>query len=71
MQIDLPVHEAPRDKEFLSTLAKRNPELGTLAQRYYLATDIGHSFELAEQIARHTIGVTGFFEWESELEDVT
>ena len=61
----------PREKAFLDELARLDPELGGLAQSYYLAPDAPARFALAERIAQCAIGVTGFFAWESTPEAVT
>lgn len=61
----------PRDKDLLATLAAERPNLGELAQRYFVSDDRGETrFALAEQIADLTIGEHGFFEWESPLEEI-
>lgn len=60
----------PRAKAYMGELAKRDPELGELARRYFLAHDVAEHFASAEQIAARTIAETGFFEWESPLEPV-
>ena len=39
-----------------------------MARAYYTATDLEQSFAQAEELAQHILGVTGFFEWESEPE---
>ena len=61
----------PRTKAYLDELSKMDSRLGELALHYYLAQDVDDRFALAEEIARHTIGESGFFEWESPLETVT
>lgn len=63
-------HRLPREKTFLSALASADAELSDLAQRYFLAADMPARLALAEQIALRSIGVTGFFAWESTPEDV-
>jgi uncharacterized protein (DUF433 family) len=60
----------PRDKEMLARLGELDPKLGGLARDYYLAAETTVRFQLAEQIALHTVQETEFFEWESTLEDV-
>ncbi len=60
----------PREKELLRTLDSCHPEVAELARAYYLAPEPTARFHLAEQIALHTIHTTGFFEWESNLEEV-
>jgi hypothetical protein len=61
----------PRTKRLLADLAEWDGELGRLARSYYQESDPSTRFALAEAIAHRTIGATGFFEWESKLEDVT
>jgi predicted nucleotidyltransferase len=60
----------PRDKDLLAELETLDTELAELAHDYFTVADIDKHFMLAEQIADLTIGVRGFFEWESPLEDV-
>ena len=60
----------PRDKDLLDELESLDAGLAELAQQYFVAADTDERFTLAEQIADLTIGVHGFFEWESPLEDV-
>jgi hypothetical protein len=44
--------------------------LGDLARRYYDAHDNSTRLALAEKIAARTIQTTGFFEWETPLEEM-
>ncbi len=60
----------PRVKNKLAALAELNPSLGQAARDYYLATGPAESFALAAAIAVQTIHTSGFFEWESPLEEV-
>jgi hypothetical protein len=60
----------PRDKDLLAELEPLDTELAELARDYFLVPEVEKRFTLAEQIADLTIGVRGFFEWESPLEDV-
>ena len=60
----------PRDKDLLAELEALDTELAGLAQRYFITPEVEIRFTLAEQIADLTIGVRGFFEWESPLEEV-
>lgn len=60
----------PRDKDLLSALDALDPALADLARRFYDACDASARRALAEQIADRTLGVRGFFEWESDPEDV-
>ncbi|MBN2499190.1 MAG: hypothetical protein JXB38_00405 [Anaerolineales bacterium] len=59
----------PRDKDLLAELEPLDDELAALARKYFTVADTAQCFTLAEQIADLTIGVCGFFEWESPLED--
>lgn len=63
-------HNIPRDKDLIAALETLDPELAGLARRLALAHDPGTQRALAGQIADRTLGVRGFFEWESEPEDV-
>lgn len=60
----------PRQKELLAALTSIDPDLGDLARRYFIAT-FAEKRVLAENIAERTVGVHGFFEWESEPDSVT
>jgi len=60
----------PRFKRFLAALDKFDPDLGDLARQYYSAADTATRLALATQIATRTIGETGFFEWESPIEEI-
>lgn len=60
----------PPAKAYVAHLLEADEKVAQLAQRYYLAHDVDERFALAEQIAALTVGETGFFEWESQLEAV-
>jgi len=60
----------PRDKDLLAALESLDPALADLARRFYLAHEPDAQRALAEQIADRTLGVRGFFEWESDPETV-
>lgn len=60
----------PRDKDLLTALETLDPALAGWARRFYSERDPGAQRALAEQIADRTLGVRGFFEWESDPEDV-
>lgn len=60
----------PRDKDLLPALETLDVALADRARRFYLAREAGERRALAEQIADRTLGVRGFFEWESDPEDV-
>lgn len=60
----------PRTKAFLAGLDALTPSLGRAARHYYDAPDTPTRLIAAAQIAQQTIQATGFFEWESQREDV-
>ncbi|MBZ0303331.1 MAG: hypothetical protein K8J31_26550, partial [Anaerolineae bacterium] len=55
----------PRHKEMLRTLEDLDPALAALAYAYFRATTTPERIDLAGQIADLTLGVRGFFEWET------
>jgi predicted nucleotidyltransferase len=59
-------HHIPRTKELLPRMAEIDPELASLVHRFCGAPGLDGRLALATRIAHHTIGVTEFFEWESE-----
>lgn len=63
-------HPIPRDKDLLSALETLDPALAEWARSFYRERDPGAQRALAEQIADRTLGVRGFFEWESDPDDV-
>jgi hypothetical protein len=60
----------PRAKTRLAALAELSPALGEATRAYYLANGSSACFALAAAIADQTIHTSGFFEWESPLEEV-
>ncbi len=60
----------PREKDLLSALEELDTPLAGLARGFYRADSLPERLALAEAIAGRTIGVRGFFEWESEVEEV-
>jgi hypothetical protein len=60
----------PRDKDLLTALHDLDPELAEIARAFYTESDPAARLVLAAQIADRTIQARGFFEWESEPEDV-
>jgi len=60
----------PRHKALLSELAEIDPHLAQLGRRFYSETSLEERFRVAAEIMDGTIGVRGFFEWDSELETV-
>jgi predicted nucleotidyltransferase len=63
-------HFIPRAKELLSRLVSLSEALGRDAQRFFIAPP-EERWPLAERIADQTIGVHGFFEWESAPQVMT
>lgn len=55
----------PRDKELIAAATTLDAEAGRLLQALYATPDLNERFDLAAQLARHTLGVDGFFGWES------
>lgn len=60
----------PRSKELITKLQELDPDLMQLTRSYYRTSDAQTQMQLAETLARRTIGVTTFFEWESAVETV-
>lgn len=60
----------PRLKEFIGKLAELDPELAQRTRAYYQAPCVQTQMQVAETLASRLLGVTEFFEWESELETV-
>lgn len=58
----------PRHKEALRALEELDPVLGRLVRRFYRTAALPDQIALAREIAQTSLGATGFFEWESELE---
>lgn len=58
----------PRQKELLRLLERSNPSAGTLARRFYAASDVDTQFRLAKKLAAEILGETTFFEWETKPE---
>jgi hypothetical protein len=61
----------PRAKRMLAAVSELDPALGDMARCFYDAPNHHARMALAHQIALHTIQATGFFEWESPLEEVS
>lgn len=55
----------PRDKRMLEALHALDPATAEPVRRFYTANDTAVRLSLAETIALRTIGVNGFFEWDS------
>lgn len=60
----------PRDKDLLAALGTLDPALAGWARRFYRERDPDAQRALAGQIADRTLGTRGFFEWESDPENV-
>jgi predicted nucleotidyltransferase len=60
----------PRPKTTLNALVELDPVLGELAQQFYTEADPMQRFAWAKEFAQRTLGVTGFFEWTGERQDV-
>ena len=60
----------PRTKELLIQLDALDPVLAALAREFYSSGNFATRRVAAEQIADRTVEVRGFFEWESEPEQV-
>jgi hypothetical protein len=55
----------PRHKEIIARLGELNPEIEPLARVFFQTASITEQIKIAEKIADLTMGVRGFFEWES------
>jgi len=60
----------PRPKELFRRAKELDEDIGTLAARVVTVSDSDRRREAAFALADRTIGVYGFYEWESEPEDV-
>ena len=60
----------PRLKEFIGKLDELDPAFAQLTRAYYQAPHVETQMQVAETLASRLLGVTEFFEWESELETV-
>ena len=60
----------PRTKELLSQLDALDPPLAALAREFYANGNFAARLVAAQQIADRTVKVRGFFEWESDPEQV-
>ncbi|MEZ4732188.1 MAG: hypothetical protein R3E79_34150 [Caldilineaceae bacterium] len=63
-------HFFPRPKEALTKLAELDPEVAQVIRVYYQTSNVQIQAQLADTLARRILGVTAFFEWESEPETV-
>ncbi|MDP9311559.1 MAG: nucleotidyltransferase domain-containing protein [Chloroflexota bacterium] len=60
----------PREKELMAHVRAIDMDIATLAEQFFLAAEVHERMQLAGHIADRTIGVRGFFEWESTPEQV-
>lgn len=60
----------PRIKESITKLTEIAPEIAQLTRAYYQSSDAQTQVHLADMLAQRILGVTEFFEWESELQTV-
>ena len=60
----------PRFKDLLASVSELEPETGALARRFFAARDADERMRLAGELADRILAVRGFFEWESEPEEV-
>ena len=60
----------PRWKELIGEIDALDPETGTLAREFLRAPSLDERFELARALADRVVGARGFFEWESDPEEV-
>jgi hypothetical protein len=60
----------PRYKDLLNELEALDSSLAQLARQFYGETSWQERFRVAEAVMDGTIGVRGFFEWESVIEKV-
>jgi predicted nucleotidyltransferase len=61
----------PRRKDLLVHVADLNPALGALGRRVFLNPSFAEREAAAAEIADMTVGVRGFFEWDSGCDAVT
>jgi hypothetical protein len=55
----------PRGKDLLAGVTDADPDLGALARRVFSDVSFSDRTVAAINVAERTIGVTGFFEWDS------
>jgi hypothetical protein len=60
----------PRDKDLLTALQPLDPQLASLGRQFYAAPGLADRLRLAEMIAARSIQEQGFFEWESDFEEI-
>ena len=60
----------PRNKEVVPELARSDPDLGALLERFFRSAPESERWEVGLEIAQRILGTQGFFEWESERDAV-
>jgi predicted nucleotidyltransferase len=60
----------PRSKEMIEQVEEHDAVLGAAARSFFTSENFIERVKLAEQIADATIGVHGFFEWETSPEEL-
>ncbi|CAN5760248.1 hypothetical protein BH20CHL1_BH20CHL1_05960 [soil metagenome] len=60
----------PRHKDLLRSLTELDPQLNELVLAFLNSGVLADCIECARQVLEHSVGETGFFEWESEIEPV-
>ena len=60
----------PRSKELLSVVAAHDAELGRLATAFFNAESVADRARIAEALADRTLGVRGFFPWDSGSQSI-
>jgi hypothetical protein len=60
----------PRNKDLLRSLSDLDPELHALLLCFYRARELTQRVQTARRVLQHSVGETGFFEWESDPEPV-
>ncbi len=58
----------PRIKDLLNDMEELDPNTAQLAREFHITQDFREKITVAKKIADRTIGVRGFFEWESVRE---
>jgi predicted nucleotidyltransferase len=64
-------HNLPRLKEALDRLVEVDAELQALARCYYTSENFAQKHAAALAFAQQTLGITTFFEWASQPEEVS
>jgi hypothetical protein len=57
--------QIPRGKDLLARVAAYNVDVATRTAEFFQTSDVAARSRLATEIADRTIGVRGFFEWDS------